>query len=1225
MASEYRTALPPISHASMQSINVTQQAFMEEVIINNLIVENTIITNLDVEQTLTYNILTNGEVTISGNTITGLAAPTEPNDAATLSTVASGTWKNSTIVATTIQIVLTGLQTIDGISLLDGDRVLVKNQTLSSENGFYNAKPGSWVRAEDGLIEYQASSSSVIVSEGTTNGNKLFFCITDNANFGDPITFAEISGGGGGSVIAGAALSFAGTVLNVNVDGTTILVNGSNQLELTNDDLTIGVGSGISGGGLVALGGTSADLTVDGSVIRTTGGQTIGGTGLSITGTNGVTTDTLTATLTSSTISMFDNTETGTVNIATSATGLINIGGSTSTTTINGVTVANTVAGSVVGSNVSLFDNTTTGQIDVGTSSTGTFNFGGASSTVTVAGNIVVPSPSGNTSVVNRGFVNSKSNKDSVRYASTLDITLTGITGATTVDGSIPGIGNRVLLKNQTPSTENGIYVWTQTTLTDTDRALDALIGMRASGSSTIVEEGTSNGDKFFFCNSDNGAEFGDALSYTEISGSGGVTAGDALLLTGSVLDVLVDGTTISIDGGTNKLKLTNDDLTIGVGSGISGGGLVALGGTSADLAVDGTVIRTTGGQTIGGTGLAITGTNGATTDTLTATSTSSTISLFDNTVTGSITVAGASTSTLTLGTVTTTVLIPGTFTLDNIAGSTSGTSVTIYDTTTTGTVSIANNVTTGAIYMGSDADNIYLGGASSNVFTTGTIFSDELKGSLPTSTINLYGDTTSGTVNMATSATGTVNIGGSTSTTTINGVTVADTIDGSATGSNVSLFNNTTTGQIDVGTTSSGTFNFGGASSTVTIAGDMVVPSPSGNTSVVNRGFVNSKSNKDSARYASALDIDLTSITGATLVDGFVPAIGDRVLLKNQTPSTENGIYVWTQTTMTDADRSLDALIGMRASGSSMIVEEGTANGDRFFFCGANNGVNFGASISFTEISGGGGAGAPSAPNESIQFNNSNSFGGSANLIWSDLSTSFSITGQQKILSPAITKFTGTPSSAGSTFEVQSQRFTHTGTNPTTTPLGVFNSFAQPTYTATNPGITFSEAATVYIENAPATSSGGGNEPSIVNGYSLLTGGGMVGIQDSTASDSTTTGALIVTGGIGCGNDIRASGNVYAHAIISTSDATLKENIIPLTNSLEQIMKIKTYEYNMIGQKQKQYGVLAQQLEEAGLNHMVSKESEHMYVNYMQLIPMLISSVKQLSDELNQMKNSSI
>ncbi|SCD22801.1 hypothetical protein [Brucella inopinata] len=58
-------------------------------------------------------------------------------------------WKGPVRAATTANIQLTDLQTIDGVVLSDGDRVLVKDQTDARYNGIYVAQTGIWRRARD--------------------------------------------------------------------------------------------------------------------------------------------------------------------------------------------------------------------------------------------------------------------------------------------------------------------------------------------------------------------------------------------------------------------------------------------------------------------------------------------------------------------------------------------------------------------------------------------------------------------------------------------------------------------------------------------------------------------------------------------------------------------------------------------------------------------------------------------------------------------------------------------------------------------------------------------------------------------------------------------------------------------------------------------------------------------------------------------------------------------
>ena len=92
----------------------------------------------------------------------------------TMEDIPDATFKRSVRAATTANITLSATQTIDGIVLAVGDRVLVKDQTTSSQNGIYVVAAGAWTRALDADTASKIASALVAVDSGTVNGGKLF-------------------------------------------------------------------------------------------------------------------------------------------------------------------------------------------------------------------------------------------------------------------------------------------------------------------------------------------------------------------------------------------------------------------------------------------------------------------------------------------------------------------------------------------------------------------------------------------------------------------------------------------------------------------------------------------------------------------------------------------------------------------------------------------------------------------------------------------------------------------------------------------------------------------------------------------------------------------------------------------------------------------------------------------------------------------------------------------
>lgn len=88
--------------------------------------------------------------------------------------------KASVRAATTANIALNGLPTIDGVVLVAGDRVLVKNQAAGSQNGIYVAAPGAWARSTDADENAEVTPSlTVSVESGATQADTVWQLITD--------------------------------------------------------------------------------------------------------------------------------------------------------------------------------------------------------------------------------------------------------------------------------------------------------------------------------------------------------------------------------------------------------------------------------------------------------------------------------------------------------------------------------------------------------------------------------------------------------------------------------------------------------------------------------------------------------------------------------------------------------------------------------------------------------------------------------------------------------------------------------------------------------------------------------------------------------------------------------------------------------------------------------------------------------------------------------------
>lgn len=166
-----------------------------------------------------------GDVSFNGHKATNGADPASDQDFATKSyvdTLATGvsSWKQVVRAASTVNGTLATAfedgDTMDGVTLATGDRILLKNQTTASENGPYTVNAsGAPTRTTDADIGAEMVGAAMWVAEGTTNADTAWVCTT-NAPItlgSTSLTFVQYSALGG--ITAGAGLTKTGATLDV--------------------------------------------------------------------------------------------------------------------------------------------------------------------------------------------------------------------------------------------------------------------------------------------------------------------------------------------------------------------------------------------------------------------------------------------------------------------------------------------------------------------------------------------------------------------------------------------------------------------------------------------------------------------------------------------------------------------------------------------------------------------------------------------------------------------------------------------------------------------------------------------------------------------------------------------------------------------------------------------------------------------------------------------------
>lgn len=165
-------------------------------------------TNLGLGTIATQNA---NNVSISGGTVTGLGDPSASSEAATknyVDNLVAGlrTRVVARVASTTNVVIASGLEngdTIDGVTLVTGNRVLLKNQSTASQNGLYTVvASGTASRDTEFDTITELAGQLILVSEGSSQQDTLWLCTTDtSATLGSSsITYTQVYPSSGGTV-----------------------------------------------------------------------------------------------------------------------------------------------------------------------------------------------------------------------------------------------------------------------------------------------------------------------------------------------------------------------------------------------------------------------------------------------------------------------------------------------------------------------------------------------------------------------------------------------------------------------------------------------------------------------------------------------------------------------------------------------------------------------------------------------------------------------------------------------------------------------------------------------------------------------------------------------------------------------------------------------------------------------------------------------------------------
>ena len=447
--------------------------------------------------------------------------------------------------------------TLDGVTLSLGDRVLLLGQTTASENGVWAvAASGAPSRPTDFSTGDDASSHAFFITSGTSNGDHGYVN-TDSSGSAvidtNDLTFVQFNGAE--NIIAAAGLSKSGNSMAVNVDDSSIEITGDalqvkssgvTNAMLSNPALTVNAGSGLINGGSVALGAsTTLDVNVDDSTIEIhsdalrvkDAGVTnakLANPSLTVTAGSGLINGGSVALGASTTLDV--NVDDSTIEIDTDAlrvkdSGITNAKLANSAVTVTAGDGMQTGGSVALGSSVTLDVDSTVVRTSGAQNIAGVKSFtdepvfaagltdGTASMLAGSLSGLSTPSDTDADHAVNVAYVLSKTNTPvnftpEAKIAPSTNLTISS--PAAVIDGVAMTAGDRVLLRNQTVAAEDGLYDYNGLAVAMT-RTTGEAAATSALNDVTYVSSGTSGGFSFI---QQSTANYGATLSYTTFSGA---------------------------------------------------------------------------------------------------------------------------------------------------------------------------------------------------------------------------------------------------------------------------------------------------------------------------------------------------------------------------------------------------------------------------------------------------------------------------------------------------------------------------------------------------------------------------------------------------------------------------------------------------------------------------------------------------------------------------------